>query len=185
MRPQVDRARSQAVRRAVAALAACGVLLVAGCSAIGGSGSGTPAAPVSRTPAAQAGGRSERAALTRAYLTIAASGNRHLQTDFDGLAADHGNLAAARAYLRDAASTERLFDRRLLRLPLTAPMTVVARLLVAANEARARLTAQAAGSTSFAQLRGYERRLTAANAPVEDGVRVIRSMLGLPPPETS
>jgi hypothetical protein len=173
------------VRRSVVALAASGALLVVGCSAARGPGSGTPAAPVSRTPSAQAGGGSESAALARDYLIIAASGNRRLETDFGGLAADHGNLPAARAYLRDAAATERLFDRRLLRLPLTPPLAVVARLLVAANEARARLTAQAAESTSFGQLRSYERRLTEANRPVEDGVRVMRSMLGLPPPETS
>jgi hypothetical protein len=31
----------------------------------------------------------------------------------------------------------------------------------------------------------YEPRLTAANAPVEQAVRIIRRQLGLPPPETS
>ena len=33
--------------------------------------------------------------------------------------------------------------------------------------------------------RGYQRRLDAANEPVEDAVRVIRDQLGLPPPDTS
>jgi hypothetical protein len=123
--------------------------------------------------------------LARRYLAIAVAGNRHLERDFDGLRAAHGDLALARAYLRDAAATERLFDRRLLRLSLPASVEVIARLLVSANEVRARLSDQAAASTSFAQLRGYEPRLTAANAPVEDAVRVIRDMLGLPPPATS
>ena len=35
------------------------------------------------------------------------------------------------------------------------------------------------------ELRGYQRRLDAANAPVEDAVRVIRGQLGLPPLATS
>ena len=61
----------------------------------------------------------------------------------------------------------------------------VARLLVTTNEARARLTTAAAASTSLSQLHRYEPRLTAANQPVEEAVRVIRSQLGLPPPETS
>ena len=52
-----------------------------------------------------------------------------------------------------------------------------------ANEARARLTATAAASTSLSKLHGYEPRLTAANAPVEEAVRVIRSQLRLPPPD--
>ena len=47
------------------------------------------------------------------------------------------------------------------------------------------LTDRAAESASFAQLRAHQPALRAANAPVEDGVRVIRAMLGLAPPETS
>jgi len=123
--------------------------------------------------------------MSRQYVAIAVAGNRHLERDFDGLRADHGDLAAARAYLRDAAATERLFDRRLLRLSLPPRVEVIAHLLVSANESRARLTDKAAASASFPQLHGYEPRLTAANAPVEEAVRVIRSLLGLPPPETS
>ena len=61
----------------------------------------------------------------------------------------------------------------------------VARLLVAVNESRARLTAAAAGAVSVHQLQVYRGQLAAANGPVEDTVRVIRSQLGLPPPETS
>ena len=68
---------------------------------------------------------------------IARAGNRQLETDFDGLSADHGNLAAARAYLRDAAATERLFDRRLLTLRLPPAVEAIAGLLVRANQARA------------------------------------------------
>jgi len=128
---------------------------------------------------------SDHIAVAREYLAIAAAGNRHLERDFDGLRADHSDLALARAYLRDAAATERLFDRRLLRLPLSAPVEVVARLLVAANQSRARLADKAAASASLPELRAFEPRLTAANAAVEEAVTVIRSMLGLPPPETS
>jgi hypothetical protein len=43
----------------------------------------------------------------------------------------------------------------------------------------------AAGASSLNELRGYQRRLDAANEPVEDAVRVIRGQLGLPPPDTS
>jgi hypothetical protein len=56
---------------------------------------------------------------------------------------------------------------------------------VIANESRARLSDRAAASASLAALHRYLPLLTAANAPVEDAVRVIRAELGLPPPQTS
>jgi len=43
----------------------------------------------------------------------------------------------------------------------------------------------AAGASSLNELRGYRRRLDAANKPVQDAVGVIRGQLGLPPPDTS
>ena len=44
---------------------------------------------------------------------------------------------------------------------------------------------RAAGAMSLPELHGYQRRLDAANEPVEDAVRVIRAQLSLPPPDTS
>jgi hypothetical protein len=147
----------------------------------------TPAGqPTAATPTGQAASPAQLKIAARRYLAIALPANQRLEDDFDGLEGpDRNNLAAAKADLRDAAATERLFDWRLLALPLPPPTKAVARQLVNVNQARARLTATAAASTSLRQLRGYERRLTAANAPVEGAVRVIRSQLGLPPPATS
>jgi len=171
-------------RRAGAGLVLAGAaLLAAGCA---GAGRPAPAVPASPTaPAVQTLSPAERRAAAREYLAIARPANRRLDADFDGLGDDRGNLAAARADLRDAAATERRFDRRLLALDLPPATETVARLLVTANEARARLTTAAAASTSLSQLHRYQPRLTAANQPVEEAVRVIRSQLGLPPPETS
>jgi hypothetical protein len=175
--------------------AACAGLLVAACSGllVAACGSAPASAPASTPPgstppgSATTGGpgQPDRGTLARQYLAIAVAGNHHLETDFDGLRKVHGNLELARAYLRDAAATERLFDRRLMQLELPPALATVARLMVTANQARAQLADQAARSTSLAQLRGYQARLTAANAPVEDAVRVLRRMLGLPPPATS
>jgi hypothetical protein len=170
-------------RRAGAGLVLAGAaLLAAGCS-----GAGQPAAAPApqANPAGQAISPAQRKAAARSYLAIALPANRRLETDFDGLDNHHGDLAAARADLRDAVATERRFDRQLLALKLPAATETVARMLVTANEARARLTTAAAASTSLSQLHRYEPRLTAANAPVEEAVRAIRSQLGLPPPETS
>ena len=96
-----------------------------------------------------------------------------------------GQISPPRADLRDAAATERLFDQRLARIAFPAGTETIARLLVISNQARSELTATAAGLASLTQLQAFERQLTAANGPVEDAVIVLRSQLGLPPPNTS
>ena len=121
------------------------------------------------------------------YLAIAQPANRELDHEFDGLD-DHvkdGELAAAQADLRAVAATERSFDRQLTALSFPSRTEPVVRLLYRVNQARAALTSAAAGAMSVRELRGYQRRLDAANEPVEDAVRVIRDQLGLPPPDTS
>jgi hypothetical protein len=157
----------------------CAALLAVGCSGGGPAPAPAPAAP------AVPGAASTRALAAR-YLAIAQAGNRRLEHDFDGLEGpDRGNLAAARADLRDAAATERLFDQRLLAIAFPPGTERIVRMLYAVNQARARLTGEAAASASLRELRACQARLDAANAPVEDAVRVIRDQLGLSPPDTS
>jgi hypothetical protein len=170
---------------AAAAVLGCVALLGAGCAV------GRPAAPAqeSAPQAASNGGLaigSARRALEARYLEIAIAGNRRLNADFDPLEdRDRNDIARAKADLRDAAATERLFDRRLLRIVFPSDTERVARLLYRINQARARLTTAAAASASLRQLHAYEQRLTAANRPVERAVRAIRRQLGLPPPPAS
>jgi hypothetical protein len=165
----------------------CVMVVTAGCAggrppapAPSGQAS-THASPVAGTAAGPA-----RRTLAAGYLAIATAGNRRLEADFDRLnGPDRADLAAARADLRDAAVTERWFDQRLARIAFAAGTEAIARLLVISNQARSELTAAAAGSASLSRLRAFERQLTAANGPVEDAVIVLRSRLGLPPPDTS
>jgi hypothetical protein len=160
-------------RRGAAALAA--TALVAGCA------TAQPAAPA---PAHQH--LASRSAAAARYLAIAQAGNRALEVEFGRLHdRDRATLVAARTDLRDIAATERLFDSRLQAISFPAATEATARTLYRVNQARASLTITAAGSVSLRQLRAYEPRLTAANAPVEQAVRIIRRLLGLPPPETS
>ena len=121
------------------------------------------------------------------YMAIARPANRELDHEFDGFD-DHlkdGDLAAARADLRAAVVTERWFDRQLIALSFPPRTEPFVRLLYRVNQARAALTSTAAGVTSLREQRGYQKRLDAANEPVEAAVRVIRGQLGLPPPDTS
>ena len=180
-------------RTAAASLATAGtallgtVLLTAGCAS-----SGVPAqtpAPHSTAPhstAATAAATAELRAMAAKYLAIAQPANRELDHELDGFK-DHAkdDLAAARADLRAVAATERQFDRQLIALSFPPRTEPFVRLLYRVNQARAALTSTAAGVASLTELRGYQRRLDAANEPVEDAVRVIRGQLGLPPPDTS
>ena len=168
-----DRWATAAGRAAAAGLAtACAVLLAAGCAS-------------SQPPQAHIVAASTRALAAR-YLAIALPANRQLDHAFNGLAAsENKDLAAAEADLRSAAGTERRFDRQLIAITFPPRTEPIVRLLFDVNEARAALTDTAAASVSLRQLRGYQQRLDAANEPVEDAVKVIRSQLGLPPPETS
>jgi len=170
-------------------------LLAAGCAS-----SGPPArSPASQSPATQgtasqslaargtAATTAELTAMAARYTAIARPANRELDHEFDGFD-DHlkdGDLAAARADLRAAVVTERRFDRQLIALSFPPRTEPFVRLLYRVNQERAELTSTAAGVTSPRELRGYQRRLDAANEPVEDAVRVIRAQLGLPPPDTS
>lgn len=120
------------------------------------------------------------------YLAIANAGNRRLQADLDPFEGrDRNNLIRAKADLRDAAATERLFDGRLLAIAFPPAVERVARELYRVNEARARLTTGAAASTSLRWLHSYLPPLDAANGRVEQAVKTIRRLLGLPPPPTS
>ena len=166
------------------------VLLAAGCAsspAPHSSTSRSPAASRTLTASSTAATAAELKAMAGTYMAIAQPANRELDHEFDGFD-DHmkdGDLAAARADLRAAAVTERRFDRQLIALSFPPRTEPFVRLLYRVNQARATLTSTAAGVSSLNELRGYQRRLDAANEPVEDAVQVIRAQLGLPPPDTS
>jgi len=187
-------------RAAVASLVAAGsvllgpillgtVLLAAGCASSPAPHNATSRSPAVGSTAASRTGPSpaELRAMASTYMAIAKPANRELDHEFDGFD-DHlkdGDLAAARADLRAAAVTERRFDRQLIALSFPPRTEPFVRLLYRVNQARATLTSTAAGVASLTELRGYQRRLDAANKPVEDAVRVVRDQLGLPPPDTS
>ena len=160
-------------------------LLAAGCaSSVPPARSPASQGPASQSPAAAT---AELTAMAARYMAIARPANRELDHEFDrfdGHIKD-GDLAAARADLRAAVVAERRFDRQLIALSFPPRTEPFVRLLYRVNQERAELTSTAAGVTSLRELRGYQRRLDAANEPVEDPVRVIRAQLGLPPPDTS
>ena len=172
-------------RGAATAAVACAMLLGAGSAADPAGALARESAPRTVTASGLATGVA-RSALAAQYLMIATAGNRRLEADFDPLEKrDRNDLVRAKADLRDAAATERWFDRRLLRIMFPPETERVARELYRVNQARARLTAAAAASTTLPGLHSYEPPLNAANGPVELAVATIRRQLGLPPPSSS
>jgi hypothetical protein len=120
-----------------------------------------------------------------AYLAIATPANEQLDKAFDALdGRDRDRMAASVQDLRAIAGVERSFDRKLRALSVPAEAEATIRALIALNEYRAALTMQVASSTDLVQLKASKPNLSAANDPVEQQVRVLRTELELPPPDT-
>lgn len=165
---------------------AAAVAVLAGCSGGPARPASTGRSAVSHSATAGLAVGAQRKALAARYLAIARAGNKRLEVGFDRLrTADRLRLAPAHRDLREIAATERLFDQRLLGIPFPAATERIARFLNWVNQARASMTVVAASSPSLARLRADEHRLTEANKPVEQAVAILRSQLGLPPPEAS
>ncbi len=163
-------ARAPAVVSTATALAGCLMFVVAGCA----SGQ-APHRPPRDTKA-----------LARAYLAIAEPANHRLDVEVDAYDdAAHHNLAAAAAALRAQAATERQFDRELARIGFPPRPAATARALIRVNEIRARLAEHEAKAASIPALLTFTGAHKMADAQVEAQVRMIRSQLGLPPPDAS
>jgi len=146
-------------------------LVTTGCSA----GSSQPVGPAPHMKA-----------LAADYLAIARPANHRLDLEVSGYDhAKHTNLAVAERALRAEAATERWFDAKLMKIPFPAHIAAFVRALVRQNQWRATLTDMQAGAESIAALLSYTRTHKAADAAVEVQVRLIRRLLGLPPPSTS
>ena len=173
-------------------------LAVAGCSSGAASApssspdpTGTPAVPASpsavpASPSATPLTSAQRRKLARQYLAVAGPANKALDHEVDAFEdAQHDDLARAVAALHGQVRVERSFDRNLAAVDFPPPADVIAHLLILANQQRIALTLQEAKSTSVKGLATFRKRHAAADEAVERQVRLIRKLLGLPPPETS
>ena len=157
------------------------VMLAAACASGHSSTSGTTTNPAASSVAA-----AQLRGLAARYLAIATVGNRGLDRAFHALdGRDHDHLVAARADLRDAAATERQFDRSLLAISFPSEIEATVKAVVRVNEARASLTSEVANSTTLQQLSRSEQKLPAANDAIVQQVGILRTQLGLPAAETS
>jgi hypothetical protein len=146
-----------------------------------GSPSAAPASP-SATPLTSA----QRRKLARQYLAVAEPASKALDDEVGAFdAARHDDLARAVAALHGQVRVERSFDRNLAAIGFPPPVDVIAHLLILANQQRIALTLQEAKATSATGLATFRKRHAAADEAVERQARLIRKLLGLPPPGTS
>jgi hypothetical protein len=185
------RAAAGSLAGSVAAVLA---LALAGCSSSGPSApspspaspdtpaaSASPSAPPSSPPLTTA----QRRKLARQYLAVAAPANKALDHEVDEFEdAQHDDLAKAIDALHGQARVERSFDQKLAAIDFPPPVSTIAHLLVLANQDRIALILQEAKATSVAGLATFRKRHAAADEAVERQARLLRKLLGLPPPGT-
>jgi hypothetical protein len=170
-------------------VAAVLAMTLAGCSSGGAASPSSSPAPSTAAPASPSAApltSAQRRKLARQYLAVADPANKALDHEVDAFEdAQHDDLARAVAALHGQVRVERSFDRNLAAIGFPPPADVIAHLLILANQQRIALTLQEAKATSVAGLAAFRKRHAAADEAVERQVRLIRKLLGLPPPETS
>jgi hypothetical protein len=121
--------------------------------------------------------------LASEFMAIMTPASRQLNTEMAAYTASEGdNLAAAEAALTLEVTSERALDRSLAGFTFPPTIAPIAKALVRANEARAKLTAKQARSSSLARLRSFDQRVQVACAAVHTEMKLIRKALDSPPP---
>ena len=167
------------------ALVCCLMLAIAGCSS-SQTAAGSAGGAAHDAKHAQHGTSRNLMAFGKAYLAIAEPANRRLDVEVDKYEDErHHDLAAAESALRAQAATERQFDRDLAKIGFPPQIAATARALIGVNEIRAGLAEREAKASSISELVSFDSAHKLADAQVEAQVRVIRTQLRLPPPESS
>lgn len=117
-------------------------------------------------------------ALENEYTGILTPASQQLSVDAAAYTASEGhNLAAAEAALTAEVTSEHAFDTSLEAVTFPPPIAAMAKALVQADEARAKLTAEQAASSSLTQLRSFNDRVQAASAAVQADLKLIGTAL--------
>jgi len=121
--------------------------------------------------------------LTSQYMAIMTPASQQLATDMAAYTANEGrNLTAAETALTAEVMSEHAFDTNLAAITFPPAMAPIAKALVQANQARAKLTAEQAQSSSLTQLRSFNHQVQLASAAVQTEMKFIRKALDSPPP---
>jgi hypothetical protein len=120
--------------------------------------------------------------LNSRYKSIANPVIQQVNADVAAYTAnERHHLATAEAALTAEVTSVNAFDTSLARFPFPPAVAPVAKALIRADQARAKLTAEQARSSSLAQLRSFNGRVKAASAAVQAEMKLIRTALETPP----
>jgi hypothetical protein len=121
--------------------------------------------------------------LASHYMAIMTPARQQLNADEAAYTAnERGNLAAAQAALTAEVTAEQAFGNSLAGITFPPAVAPTAKALAQANRARAKLTAEQAGSASLAHLRSFNHRVRVAGAAVQTEMKLIRKALDSPSP---
>jgi len=120
--------------------------------------------------------------LTSQYMAIMAPASQQLNADVAAYtASERHHLAAAKAALTAEVAAEQALDTSLAGIQFPPAIAPIAKALVRADQARARLTAEQARSSSLTQLRSFSHRVQVASAAVQTEMKLILTALDSPP----
>jgi len=120
--------------------------------------------------------------LTGQYVAIVAPALQQLNTDAAAYTAnERHHLAAAESALAAELSLEHSLDAKLASFPFPPAVAPVANALVQASQARSKLTAEQARSSSLTQLRSFNHEAEVLGAAVRTDVNLVRKALDTPP----
>jgi hypothetical protein len=120
--------------------------------------------------------------LISQYMAILAPASRQLNIDVAAYTASEGdNLAAAEAALTAEVTSEQAFDTNLAGIEFPPAIVPIAEALVRADQARAKLTAEQARSSTLTQLRSFNSRVQVASTAVATEMKLILNALHSPP----
>jgi hypothetical protein len=116
--------------------------------------------------------------LERQWTQLTTSDLQQLNADVaDYTANARRNLAKAESALTAEVTTAKAFDTSLARFPFPPAVAPAAKALIRAIDARVKLTAEQARSSSLPQLRSFNGRIQIASAAVETDVKLVRKAL--------
>jgi hypothetical protein len=120
--------------------------------------------------------------ISSLYTNLAVPADRAVTADLEGYSNTmHSNLAAAKAYLQKQVQAEASFDNQLGQITFPPAPDPHADLLIAADQKRIKLITLQMHARTLRKLRSFNAQDLAANAVVEEQVKIIRQDLGLPP----
>ena len=121
--------------------------------------------------------------LTSQYTAIVTPASQQLATDMAAFTAnERRNLAAAETALTAEVMSEHAFGTNLAAIKFPVTMAPIAKALIQANQARAKLTAEQAQALSLTQLRSFNHQIQTANAAVQADMKLLSRALATKPP---